>query len=227
MRALYRSPTRPGLVERKLIRELEELVLGQIASSLDRPRGELERDLHARHPAFSSSAAPTPFAPSLVRPDPIAPVVWAEHDFLGTFRVDAALAIGEHPSSDETITGAERPCFLGLAASGEWYAFVRGDEEVEALVAVHAAHAPAFESLDRSAHRACDLVVTDHRVAVLDAAVVHDVRFTDELDLPLFDEGLVLDRGCHCHVASPGKWPLEVVEDDARLVFVRIPLVAA
>ncbi len=224
LHALYRARFKPTLPQRRMMQKLEDGVVGPIAAALGRDRGDLARELEALHPALSKDARPAPPEPSLMRPSPPAPVMWPDHDFLGTIRINNALAVGERPSTDDDLTGRERPHYLGLAAPGEWYAFVRGDEEITGLVVVHADHARRLDALAAEARDVCRLTVTRDQIGILDAAVVHDVRFTEELDFPLFEEGLLHDRGCHCHTRGPGSYPLFTVEQAGAIVYARIDL---
>jgi len=222
---LYRTRYKPSFDERRLILTFEDAILGELAHVVGGTKDALVAELHGMHPAFSASAPVRPPEQPITRPTPRPPIKLSKHEYLGEFTVaDGRLVIGEftESSGDSPPDAKERSSFVSPAVPGTWYAFVQGDDEVKALIAVHRDHADNFKKLAKSAIPLSRVIVEGGRMTMLDAAVRDDPKYVDEAMFPLFPKGLILDRGCHCGTGGDGVDTVRGVLADGKLVFVSV-----
>lgn len=214
--------------ERQLIMTFEDVILSELAHVVGGTKDALVDELHGMHPAFSASAPERPPEQPIARPTPTPPIKLAKHEYLGEFTVaDGRLVVGEftESSGDSPPDAEERTSFVSPAVPGAWHAFVRGDDEVEALIAVHRDHADRFKKLAKSAVPLSRVIVNGGRMTFLDAAVRDDPKYVDEAMFPLFGDGLILDRGCHSGTGGDGVDTVRGVLVDGKLVFVSVSFV--
>ncbi len=225
---LYRTKFKLSFGERRLIMTFEDAILGELAHVVGGTKDALVAELHGMHPAFLASAPARPPEQPITRPTPKPPIKLAKHEYLGEFTVaDGRLVVGEftESSGDSPTDAKERSSFVSPAVPGTWYAFVQGDDEVEALIAVHRDHADNFKKLAKSAAPLSRVIVEGGRMTMLDAAVRDDPKYVDETMFPLFTEGLILDRGCHSGTGGDGVDTVRGVLADGKLVFVSVSFV--
>ena len=203
----------------------EDALLGELAHVTGVTRAVLADELHRMHPAFSAAAPPRPPEQPVTRPSPKPPIKVSKHEYLGEFTVaGAGLVVGELTESTGDIPpGAdERRSVASPAVPGTWYAFVKGGDDVEALVVVHRDHAGDLKKLAKAALPLSRVIVGGGRLTILDASVRDNATYVDDAMFPLFPEGLVLDRGCHTGTGGDGVFPVHGVTMAAKLVFVAV-----
>ncbi len=66
------------------------------------------------------------------------------------------------------------------------------------------------------------VVVNGGGTTMVDAAVRDDSDYIDEARFPLFVEGLILDRGCHCRTGGDGVFPVHGATNGNELVIVAV-----
>lgn len=208
-----------------MIAMFESAILGELAHVLDVARSVLAAELHGIHPVFSGSAPARPPEAPLQRPSPPSPIELRGYEYLGEFQVTAGtLAIGEW-----TASSADRPADVKVRTNllvggltGGWHAFLEGDDEIDALIAVHRDHVADFNRLRKDARDVGRVVVEGGAMTILDAAVRDDPAFIDEIMFPLFTDGLILDRGCHCRTGGDGVFPVRGTFEGNALVFAAV-----
>jgi len=199
---LYRSPYAESPGEERVRRDLEQELLEEISAVLDVPRPVLEDRVHGLHPAFRRGA---PVRPEPRRPTspherrPKSPVRISGLDFLGTFAVGEALAVGDPAflsSSFDDLQDAAPFNFRQRARPGEWLAFVREGWGHTCMVsAVHRDHAARFGALIEEAQPIQTVYAESGQMAFVDAALREDEGFRDAL-LAAPSPHIVKERGC-------------------------------
>lgn len=209
LRSLYASPFKPSFGERKLMAALEAAVLGEIVLATSAPdtldqlvkrRDALAEELRTAQPAFAASAKDKAPEPPLEPVRPPDPFKLADVEYLGSFTV----ASGKIAAGDPALVGradpgsADRASFVELeAVKGKWHAYVRSNDDGVAMLFAFAdplhtegeASQPTRKQVGR-------LWVDSGQMSILDGAARSDEDTRDATQFPLFQETLVLDRGC-------------------------------
>ncbi|MFL5322531.1 MAG: hypothetical protein ACJ790_22920, partial [Myxococcaceae bacterium] len=203
----------PGFGERKMISAFEDAVLPELASALERDLESLRQELHAIHPVFKKDAPERPEEPEVQAPRPSPPFELPGFSYFGDFTVEAELVIGE-PGS--TLSHADQPPEVDVRHNvrlavrpGHWLGFKREDDgAANSLVAVHEAASGRLLTLLHSARLLSRVIVEGGRIALLDASVRSEPEFVDEMEFPLFPEGLIKERGVACTTGRDGVFPV-------------------
>ncbi len=205
---LYSSPFTPTFGERKLMTMLEDIVLGELVlataapatlDALEQQRDALASAQRESQPVFSATKErPRDPPPEPNRPKD--PFGLSHVEYLGTFTVGSeTIAAGDPATVGHAKPGApERASYVVLdAVKGKWHGYVRtGDDGIELLFAF------ADPSLTRGAvskpsrSQVGRLWVDSGQMSIVDGAMRADDQTRDAMLFPLFQETLVLDRGC-------------------------------
>lgn len=239
---LYRTPHKLSFGEAKMAGAFEDVVLSELASSLETSPEALRNRLAELHPVLRGEVPDRPPAEEFTPPRPPPPFDLPGHEYLGSFRCDGKLVVAE-PGA--TLTSADQPPEEDVRHNahvtvkpGTWFAFVRRDEAPPqeqaanddvaserkrgALVAVHEDFANKLLTLTLSAFELVALIIEGGRVAMLDEQVRTDQRFVDEMEFPLFSEGLILDRGAMATVGRSGLFALRIARPLGETAFVMV-----
>lgn len=233
---LYLSPYRPGFGELKLMAQLEDVVLAEVvlargsAVTLDEvaaQRAQLSAQLRSVAPAFARDAKERPPEPPLQPPSPRDPFSLPKTDYLGTFVVRS----GKIAAGDPVLIGADAPgpadrqrFTLLDAVNGTWHAYVRtSDDGVAALMAFADPGAGGAEGAALERLPVGRAWVDSGQMAILDGAQRTDPQTADEMLFPLFQQTLVLDRGCMSSSGGgDGDYPVLAAKRDGKAVWIAV-----
>jgi RNA polymerase-interacting CarD/CdnL/TRCF family regulator len=242
---LYRTPHKLSFGEAKMVGAFEDVVLSELAVSMQTSSDSLKEQLSAVHPVLRGEVPDRPPAEEFTRPRPPPPFELPLHEFLGTFRSDGTLVVAE-PGA--TLSSADQPPEEDVRHNahvkvkpGNYLAFLRTDEpkddneaeneDVErggakkkggALIAVHEDFANKLLTLTLSAFDLVGVIVEGGRIAMLDESVRTDQNFIDEMEFPLFSEGLILDRGVMATTGGDGVFPVAIARPLGETTFVMV-----
>lgn len=227
LHSLYRSPFAPTFAERKMIFAYEDAVLPELASSLGRSVDLLRETLHAIHPVFRKDAPQRPDEPPADPHFPAPPFEIPGFTYLGSFTVDRELVVGE-PGA--TLSHADQPPDIDERHSvrvevrpGHWLAFKQEEDGSPlGLVAVHEREGGKLLTLLHDSRDIAGVIIEGGRVAMLDAAVRTEAEFVDEMEFPLFAEGLIKERGATCTTGGDGVFPVVISRSGIETILVSV-----
>ena len=225
----YRSPHQLSFDEQKLVEAFESVVLEELALSLGKQVDELKATLTATHPLLRGEVPERPELEPFKPPRPAPPFELPAHEYLGTFRIAQTLVVAEPgvtlSLADQPAEEAVRHNAHVLVKPGNYFAFLRNDEDssgVRALIAVHQQFAEKLLSLSLAAFELVGVIVEGGHIAMLDEAVRTDPAFVDEMEFPLFPDGLILDRGCIATTGRAGVLGVKIARPLGETVFVMV-----
>ncbi len=205
LRQLYASPFAESPAD---IRQLERLLVDEIAVVLQRDRGEVVAELHrvhAEHGTFSDS-------PRKRKPDPPPPPVPRDpyrlrgYDYRGAFEVDGdTLVVGDPvfvtARRDEAPEVTPRYNLPLRVEKGRWHCYLEPDpsdpgEILHGLLLVHESVAADAGRLRAEATQVGKLWVDSGRMAAVDEPVRDDPTFADAILFEADVHGITGGRGC-------------------------------
>lgn len=227
LHALYRRPFRPDFADQKMISLFEDAILPELAMALKEDAGALKERLRAKQPVFDPNAPEAPPEPDSAPRRPQAPFELPNYGYLGAFTVEEALVVGE---PGNTLSTADQPPEedprhnVHLDAQvGQYLAFVREEDgRAVELLCVHESHKDRLLTLRHDTHEVCSVIVEGGRIAFIDRAVRTAPELVDEMEFPLYAEGLLKDRGVFVATGAAGVFPVRAARDRARTVLVSV-----